>query len=71
MEELPAAGARLQSQHGLSEYDAGVLTWRAALALPEEVARAGDAKEASNWVTNEVQQGAERAQVEIGGSAAG
>ncbi len=56
--ELPAAQfARLQRQYGLSEYDAGVLTreGRAFVAYFEEAARvSGDAKAASNWVTNEV-----------------
>jgi aspartyl-tRNA(Asn)/glutamyl-tRNA(Gln) amidotransferase subunit B len=56
--ELPAAQrARLQSQYGLSEYDAGVLTrqGRAFVAYFEEVAQAsGDAKAAANWVSNEV-----------------
>jgi aspartyl-tRNA(Asn)/glutamyl-tRNA(Gln) amidotransferase subunit B len=58
--ELPAAQrARLQSQYGLSAYDAGVLTrqGRALVAYFEEVAaRCGDAKEASNWLTNQVLQ---------------
>jgi aspartyl-tRNA(Asn)/glutamyl-tRNA(Gln) amidotransferase subunit B len=56
--ELPAAQfVRLQRQYGLSEYDAGVLTreGRAFVAYFEEAARvSGDAKAASNWVTNEV-----------------
>jgi aspartyl-tRNA(Asn)/glutamyl-tRNA(Gln) amidotransferase subunit B len=56
--ELPAAQrARLQQQYGLSAYDAGVLTrqGRAFVAYFEEAAgRCGDAKAASNWVTNEV-----------------
>jgi aspartyl-tRNA(Asn)/glutamyl-tRNA(Gln) amidotransferase subunit B len=60
MGELPAVQrARLQSQYGLSAYDAEVLTrqGRALVAYFEEVARiAGDAKEASNWTTNEVLQ---------------
>lgn len=58
--ELPAAlEARLQSQYGLSAYDAGVLTrgGRVLARYFEEVARVGgDAKEASNWITNDVQQ---------------
>ncbi len=58
--ELPAAQrARLQSQYGLSAYDAGVLATngRALVAYYEEAVRSGgDAKEASNWVTNEVLQ---------------
>jgi aspartyl-tRNA(Asn)/glutamyl-tRNA(Gln) amidotransferase subunit B len=58
--ELPAAlEARLQTEYGLSAYDAGVLT-RGGPTLAryfEDVARAGgDAKDASNWITNDVQQ---------------
>ncbi len=56
--ELPAAQrARLADQYGLSDYDAGVITraGRAFVAYFEEVARlSGDAKAASNWVTNQV-----------------
>ncbi|HYV39222.1 MAG TPA: Asp-tRNA(Asn)/Glu-tRNA(Gln) amidotransferase subunit GatB [Gemmataceae bacterium] len=56
--ELPAAQrARLQSQHGLSPYDAGVISrqGRAFVAYFEELTqRSGDAKEASNWMTNQV-----------------
>jgi aspartyl-tRNA(Asn)/glutamyl-tRNA(Gln) amidotransferase subunit B len=58
--ELPAAQyARLQSQYGLSAYDAKVLTrqGRALVTYFEEVAQVScDAKEASNWVTNQVLQ---------------
>jgi aspartyl-tRNA(Asn)/glutamyl-tRNA(Gln) amidotransferase subunit B len=58
MGELPAAArARLQSAYGLSAYDARVLTdqGRAVTAYFEAVARGcGDAKAASNWVTNKV-----------------
>ncbi len=58
--ELPAAQkARLQSAYGLSEYDAEVITQqgRAFAVFFEEVVRAGgDAKEASNWMTNQVLQ---------------
>jgi aspartyl-tRNA(Asn)/glutamyl-tRNA(Gln) amidotransferase subunit B len=58
MGELPAAQrARLASQYRLSAYDAGVLArqGRALVANFEEAAAVcGDAKEASNWVTNEV-----------------
>ncbi len=57
--ELPAVMRnRLQTQYGLSEYDAGVLLamGRPAVAYFEEAARtAGDAKAACNWVTNQVQ----------------
>jgi aspartyl-tRNA(Asn)/glutamyl-tRNA(Gln) amidotransferase subunit B len=56
--ELPAAQrARVQSQYGLSEYDAGVLTrqGRAFVAYFEAAAAAsGDAKAVANWATNEV-----------------
>jgi aspartyl-tRNA(Asn)/glutamyl-tRNA(Gln) amidotransferase subunit B len=56
--ELPAAKrARLQRQYGLSAYDAGVLTRQGQplTAYFEEVAtRCGDAKAASNWVTNQI-----------------
>jgi aspartyl-tRNA(Asn)/glutamyl-tRNA(Gln) amidotransferase subunit B len=56
--ELPAAQrARLQSQHGLSEYDAGVLTrqGRKFVAYFESAAaESGDAKAVANWTTNEV-----------------
>jgi aspartyl-tRNA(Asn)/glutamyl-tRNA(Gln) amidotransferase subunit B len=58
--ELPAAlRRRLQTQYGLSAYDAGVITrqGRALAAYFEDVARlAGDVKAASNWVTNQVLQ---------------
>ena len=56
--ELPAAQRqRLQSQYGLSNYDANVLSGqgRATVAYFEETARlCGDAKAASNWLTNQV-----------------
>jgi aspartyl-tRNA(Asn)/glutamyl-tRNA(Gln) amidotransferase subunit B len=56
--ELPAAQrARLQTQYGLSPYDAGVLTrqGRPFVAYYEETARlCGDAKAACNWATNQV-----------------
>jgi aspartyl-tRNA(Asn)/glutamyl-tRNA(Gln) amidotransferase subunit B len=56
--ELPAAQRqRLQTQHGLSPYDAGVITrqGRQFVAYFEELSqRSGDAKEASNWATNQV-----------------
>jgi aspartyl-tRNA(Asn)/glutamyl-tRNA(Gln) amidotransferase subunit B len=58
--ELPAAQrTRLQSQYGLSAYDAGVLCrqGRAFVVYFENVAKScGDAKEACNWATNEVLQ---------------
>ncbi|MDP2009444.1 MAG: Asp-tRNA(Asn)/Glu-tRNA(Gln) amidotransferase subunit GatB [Phenylobacterium sp.] len=54
--ELPdAKKARLQSQYGLSAYDAGVLiTERARADFFEEAAKGRDAKLTSNWVTNEL-----------------
>jgi aspartyl-tRNA(Asn)/glutamyl-tRNA(Gln) amidotransferase subunit B len=58
MGELPsAARVRLQTGYGLSPYDARVLTdqGRAVTAYFEAVAKGcGDAKAASNWVTNRV-----------------
>src|SRR5436309_2708073 len=54
--ELPAAQrTRLQSEHGLSSYDARVITscGRAFTAYFEDTARlSGNAKSASNWLTN-------------------
>jgi aspartyl-tRNA(Asn)/glutamyl-tRNA(Gln) amidotransferase subunit B len=54
--ELPdAKKARLQSQYGLSAYDAGVLITEQARADFFEVAAKGrDAKLTSNWVTNDL-----------------
>jgi aspartyl-tRNA(Asn)/glutamyl-tRNA(Gln) amidotransferase subunit B len=56
--ELPAAQrARLGEQYHLSAYDAGVIAHegRAFVAYFEEAARlSGDAKTASNWITNQV-----------------
>src|SRR5262249_34274992 len=58
MGELPAAmRARLQSQYGVSAYDAGVLMsqGRALVGYFEEVARhSGDARAACNWISNNV-----------------
>jgi aspartyl-tRNA(Asn)/glutamyl-tRNA(Gln) amidotransferase subunit B len=58
--ELPAdTRLRLQTQYGLSAYDAGVLTGqgRAFAGYFEEVVRrCGDAKAAANWITNQVLQ---------------
>jgi aspartyl-tRNA(Asn)/glutamyl-tRNA(Gln) amidotransferase subunit B len=58
--ELPAAQReRLQTQYGLSAYDAGVITrqGRALSSYFEEAVRlCGDPKEASNWITNELLQ---------------
>jgi aspartyl-tRNA(Asn)/glutamyl-tRNA(Gln) amidotransferase subunit B len=54
--ELPdAKKARLQSQYGLSAYDAGVLiTEQARADYFEEAAKGRDAKLVANWVTNEL-----------------
>jgi aspartyl-tRNA(Asn)/glutamyl-tRNA(Gln) amidotransferase subunit B len=54
--ELPdAKKARLQSQYGLSAYDAGVLIIEQARAdYFEEAAKGRDAKLVANWVTNEL-----------------
>ena len=58
--ELPAAQkARLQSQYSLSAYDAGVLSrnGRALVAYFEAVtAVCGNAKEACNWIANDLLQ---------------
>jgi aspartyl-tRNA(Asn)/glutamyl-tRNA(Gln) amidotransferase subunit B len=58
--ELPAATrARLQREYGLSAYDAGVIVrqGRAFTGYFESVVRCGgDAKDASNWMTNQVLQ---------------
>jgi aspartyl-tRNA(Asn)/glutamyl-tRNA(Gln) amidotransferase subunit B len=58
--ELPSAQrARLQTQYGLSAYDAGVLSHhgRPLVAFFEEAVRiCGDAKEACNWIANDVLQ---------------
>jgi aspartyl-tRNA(Asn)/glutamyl-tRNA(Gln) amidotransferase subunit B len=58
--ELPAAQrGRLQASYGLSAYDAAVISrqGRAFVNYFEETARGcGDAKEASNWTTNDVLQ---------------
>jgi aspartyl-tRNA(Asn)/glutamyl-tRNA(Gln) amidotransferase subunit B len=70
--ELPAVQReRLQSQYGLSAYDAGVLVGqgRTFVAYFEEVAKlAGDAKEASNWMTNELLQTLNERKLTIGES---
>ena len=54
--ELPdAKKARLQSQYGLSPYDAGVLVSEAARAdFFERAAKGRDAKLIANWVTNDL-----------------
>jgi aspartyl-tRNA(Asn)/glutamyl-tRNA(Gln) amidotransferase subunit B len=54
--ELPdAKKARLQTQYGLTAYDAGVLIIEQARAdFFEEAAKGRDAKLTANWVTNEL-----------------
>jgi aspartyl-tRNA(Asn)/glutamyl-tRNA(Gln) amidotransferase subunit B len=54
--ELPdAKKARLQSQYGLTAYDAGVLvTERARADFFEAAAKGRDAKLTANWVTNDL-----------------
>jgi aspartyl-tRNA(Asn)/glutamyl-tRNA(Gln) amidotransferase subunit B len=58
--ELPAATrVRLQQQFSLSAYDAGVIVrqGRAFIGYYESVVRqGGDAKDASNWMTNQILQ---------------
>ncbi|MDP3660256.1 Asp-tRNA(Asn)/Glu-tRNA(Gln) amidotransferase subunit GatB, partial [Phenylobacterium sp.] len=68
--ELPdPKKARLQSQYGLSAYDAGVLVGDAAKADFFEAAAAGrDAKLTSNWVTNELTAQLSAANLEIADS---
>lgn len=67
--ELPAAQkARLQSEHGLSAYDAGVIVrqGRAFVAYFEETVRAGgDAKEACNWAINDLLQSLNEKKLEV------
>jgi aspartyl-tRNA(Asn)/glutamyl-tRNA(Gln) amidotransferase subunit B len=69
--ELPAAQRlRLQEQYALSAYDCGVITsqGRSFAAYFEEVARlSGDAKAASNWLTNQVLQTLNDRKATIGG----
>ena len=58
--------ARLQSQYGLSAYDAGVLVIEGARAdFYEKAAKGRDAKLVSNWVTNELLARLAKADVEI------
>ena len=54
--ELPdAKRARLMAEHGLRDYDAGVLTAEVEAAdFFEEVARGRDGKAAANWVINDL-----------------
>jgi aspartyl-tRNA(Asn)/glutamyl-tRNA(Gln) amidotransferase subunit B len=67
--EMPAVQrARLQSQYGLSEYDANVIArqGRALVAYFEQAAGlCGDAKETSNWITNEVLQSLNQRELHI------
>ena len=61
--------ARLQSQYGLSAYDAGVLITEGARADFFERAAAGrDAKLVSNWTTNELLARLDKADLEIDAS---
>jgi aspartyl-tRNA(Asn)/glutamyl-tRNA(Gln) amidotransferase subunit B len=70
MGELPAAmRSRLVQQYGLSEYDASVITQqgRTFAGYFENVARlSGDAKAASNWVTNQVLASLNEKKIAIG-----
>jgi aspartyl-tRNA(Asn)/glutamyl-tRNA(Gln) amidotransferase subunit B len=70
MGELPSAQRqRLVASYGLSGYDASVLTrqGRAIVDFFEQVAsQSGDAKAASNWVTNQVLQTLNERKIEIG-----
>lgn len=67
--ELPAAQrARLESQYALSPYDAGVLSHqgRALVAYFEETVRSGaEAKEACNWISNDLLQALNERQIDI------
>ena len=70
MGELPAAQRqRMAASYGLSVYDASVLAkqGRAVVGYFEQVASlSGDAKAASNWVTNQVLQTLNERKIEIG-----
>jgi aspartyl-tRNA(Asn)/glutamyl-tRNA(Gln) amidotransferase subunit B len=70
MGELPATlRQRLASTYGLSPYDSSVLTsqGRALAIYFEQVAKeSGDAKAASNWVTNQVLQTLNERKIDIG-----
>jgi aspartyl-tRNA(Asn)/glutamyl-tRNA(Gln) amidotransferase subunit B len=68
--ELPdAKKARLQSQYGLTSYDAGVLIIEQARAdFFEEAAKGRDAKLTANWVTNELAARLTGAGLDIGDS---
>jgi len=70
--ELPdAKAARFAKEHGLSDYDAGVLTASRELAEYYEsvvAAAGGEAKLAANWVMGELSGFLNRDGLEIGGS---
>ncbi len=70
MGELPSAQRqRLAASYSLSNYDASVLTsqGRAVVGYFEQVAsQSGEAKAASNWVTNQVLQTLNERKIEIG-----
>lgn len=66
--ELPnAKRERLQSQYGLSEYDAGVLASSRAMGdyFENVVSVCGDAKLSSNWVTGDLQSLLNKSDIEI------
>ena len=68
MPELPdAKAARFQAEHGLSAYDAGVLTGSRELAdyFEAVAAESGDAKLAANWVMGELSGALNKAGLEI------
>jgi len=72
--ELPdAKAARFAREHGLSEYDAGVLTASRELAAYYEdvAAGAGEPKLAANWVMGELSGFLNRDGLEIGASPVG
>jgi aspartyl-tRNA(Asn)/glutamyl-tRNA(Gln) amidotransferase subunit B len=69
--ELPdAKAARFAREHGLSDYDAGVLTASREMAAfyEEVVAAAGEPKLAANWVMGELSGFLNRDGLEIGNS---
>jgi aspartyl-tRNA(Asn)/glutamyl-tRNA(Gln) amidotransferase subunit B len=66
--ELPnAKRERLQSQYGLSDYDAGVLASSRAMGdyFENVVSACGDAKLSSNWVTGDLQSLLNKSDIEI------
>ena len=69
--ELPVPRRkRFQSEYGLSDYDAGVLTATKAMAdYFEDTVRAGaDAKKAANWIMGDLQALLTEAKIEIAAS---